>query len=467
MQGVTCAAIAFCYFLLTVIVGWIEARRTRGSGLDITTVFVTLVLLESCVPGIFIYGLLPFVESAGPMGVPVFDRILLAVDPPTGWLVFCMTAWFLIVLYVAAAGARLALNTRGSASDHDNQLIVTFSERRLLSILLFGAALSLLSFYLLGENLVARYTNLILFRADYPEIEKTALNANAFALTQSWGWLSVVACFVCLEKHRRYTFWICLGLTLMFALLGVSRRAILLPVLLSYLTLALYRGRWRLRWIIVGAIPLIVWLSVGKELFAAIAFGGTTETVLGNYSSSIGALFRAACEVGLTIIESLGTLLFVHVPMRFGIDHVLSLAQRFPEGMLGWDFNFPERIVRISTEAFADNYSQDIPPGLFGQMWLDFRILGPVAWGIVFGLQVAVLQILFEKTQRTMQSCALFVLLIFVVALPIDTGSFDFTFSVDIIALLVSLAICVRFQNSRDPLFLPRTVSMQPVRTRV
>jgi hypothetical protein len=126
--------------------------------------------------------------------------------------------------------------------------------------------------------------------------------------------------------------------------------------------------------------------------------------------------------------------------------------------MLGWDFNFPERIVRISTEAFADPYAQDIPPGLFGQMWLDFRVLGPAVWGVMFGLQVALVQVLFEKTQKTLQSCAVFVLIIFVVALPIGTGSFDFTFSVDIIALALSLAMCVRFQRAGNPVLL-RTIA--------
>jgi hypothetical protein len=178
-----------------------------------------------------------------------------------------------------------------------------------------------------------------------------------------------------------------------------------------------------------------------------MAFGVAVDSVGGNYQSWMSALLRAASDAGLTIVESVGTMLFLHVDMRFGVDHMLSLAQRFPEGVLGLDFNFPERLVRLSTEAFADANAQDIPPGFAGQMWLDFRAFGPVIWGLMFGLQMAVLQAFFERTERSLQAASVFVLLAFVIVLPINTGSFDFSFSVDIFALIFALLVCVRLRN--------------------
>jgi hypothetical protein len=218
-----------------------------------------------------------------------------------------------------------------------------------------------------------------------------------------------------------------------------------------YLTLVLHSGRWMVRWIVVGAVPLLLLVAFGKNILAAVAYDGTVETIVESYESWMSALLRAATDIGITIVESLGTLQFLDVGLRFGVDHVLSMAQRFPEKSLGLDFDFPERIVRISTAAFADASSQDIPPGLLGQMWLDFRVAGPVIWGLAFGLQMSVIQFFFERTRRTRQSAAVFMLLVFIVALPLNSGSFDFTFSVDIIALAAVLLWCVKFRRQQLP----------------
>jgi len=82
-------------------------------------------------------------------------------------------------------------------------------------------------------------------------------------------------------------------------------------------------------------------------------------------------------------------------------------------------------------------------------MWLDFRVIGPVVWGFIFAAQVSVVQSLFAATVRTRQATAAFVLATFVVALPINSGSFDFTFSVDIIAVMVFLLLTFKFVQVR------------------
>jgi hypothetical protein len=436
--------VALGYALLALAIVQIEFRRTRGRGIDATTVFIGLCMIQCCIPGIAIYSFLPFVDRAAPTGIDAFDRVYHAMDPTLAFAVLLLTAWFILFIYVGSGLGRLIISGGRFGGLKPSSFAISVSLQRTFVVLAFGMLLTLLSFYMLGDSLPVRYANLILLRAGAPEIERTALNANAFALTQTWEFLAILAIFTAYETKGRGAAWVSAVLfTVIFAVLGVSRRALFLPIVLCYFAISLQRGKFRLKWIAIAAVPMLLLLAYGKEILASVAFGIDVETVSSNYQSMASAMLRAFSDSGLTIIESVGTLAFLHLDPRFGIDHVLSMLQRFPEGMLGWDFNFPERIVRVSTTAFADANAQDIPPGIVGQMWLDFRLLGPVVWGLAFGLQVSVLQALFAHTRRSYQSAAAFVLLAFNVDLPINTGSFDFSFNVDMIALVASLAFCV------------------------
>lgn len=105
----------------------------------------------------------------------------------------------------------------------------------------------------------------------------------------------------------------------------------------------------------------------------------------------------------------------------------------------------PIRMVRLSTQAFATPYDQDIPPGLFGQMWLDFRLVGPVVWAFGFATQLSVVQRLFSLAVRTREATAAIVLVTFLIALPLNTGSYDFSFGDDIVAVVLSLLFTFKF----------------------
>lgn len=72
---------------------------------------------------------------------------------------------------------------------------------------------------------------------------------------------------------------------------------------------------------------------------------------------------------------------------------------------------------------------------------------------------MSILQRIFTVTIVTRQAAAAFALITFVVALPLNTGSYDFTFSVDIFVLL--LAVFVSFKIARV-----RIVSVDPVGAR-
>ena len=421
------------YVLLTLAVAAFEAKRIRGRGPDVISVFIVLFLLQCCLPGIVIYACLPLVDPSSPTEVGAIDRIYASADVSTALLVLGLTAWFIFFFYAfAAINARL-LGRFGTHAARQLRLVFTGSPLRLLIVLTFGLALSLASFYVLGSSISERYINLILFRAGYQQGEEKLLNALGLALTQIWAWLSIPALFAIYERHgRRLLWWVCLVFLAVFMVLGVSRKALFIPIVLMYLTLVLFDQRWRLKWLLAGAIPILVWIAFGKELIGIIAYNRTLNDVAGRYETVAASLLRAASEIGFTIVESLGTInLLDYLPPRFGVDHLLSVLRMIPTAHR-WLGDLPPRIVRLSTEAFAAPYDEDIPPGLFGQMWLDFRIFGPLVWGLMLSVQMSIVQHVFSRTIRTRQAAALFALITFVVALPLTTGTYDFTFSYDI-----------------------------------
>jgi hypothetical protein len=437
--------------LLTLAVGAFEARRIRGRGPDAISVFIVLFLVQCCVPGIVIYACLPLVDPDSPTEVGAIDRIYAAADVSAALLVLGLTAWFIFFFYAfAALNARL-LGRFGTHTPRTLRLVITGSPLRLVIVLTCGLVLSLASFYILGSSMSERYINLILFRAGLQHGEENLLNAWGFALTQTWTWLSIPALFVIYERYGRgLLWWGCLLFLLIFVILGVSRRALFIPIVLIYLTLVLFDRRWRVKWLLAGAIPILIWIAFGKELFGVVAFHRSFGDVLGRYETVAASFLRAASEIGLTIVESLGSMNLLSLPPRFGVDHLLSVLREIPTSHR-WLGDLPPRIVRLSTEAFATPVDEDIPPGLFGQMWLDFRILGPLAWGLLLSAQMSIVQHVFARTVRSRQAVALFVLITFVVALPLNTGSYDFTFNYDIYALALCILLTFKLQGVRLP----------------
>jgi hypothetical protein len=439
------------YVLLTAAVGAYEARRIRATGPDTISVFIVLFVVQCCLPGIVIYACLPLIDGPAPTDVDAFDRIFAAADLPAALLVLGLTAWFVSCFYLfAALGGRLVRTLLGP-SPSGLRLAPTGSAPRLLIVLTLGLTLSVASFYVLGSSMIERFTKLILFRAGEKEVQGSLLNAYGFALTQTWAWLSVPALFVIYERHGRRLWWfLCLFFLVVFAVLGVSRRALFIPLLLTYLTLVLFDHRWRPRWLLAAAIPMLLWIAFGKELIGTIAFEGTLGEVVERYGSFSASFLRAASEIGITIVESLGSINLLDLPTRFGVDHLLSPLRQIPTSHY-WLGILPDRIVRLSTAAFSTPDAQDIPPGLFGQMWMDFRVFGPVVWGLIMAAQMSVVQYAFARTIRTRQAAALFTLSTFVVALPLNTGTYDFTFSIDIYVLVLCIFLTFRWVRVRLP----------------
>lgn len=434
------------YALLTIAIFAIEVKRTRRGGPDVLTLFMALFVLQCCLPGIVIFGCLPTTGVYQPTGNPVFDRIYATMDYSSALLILVMTAWFAILVYIFMALGGVIIRRILPDLHDDEWILLRGAPVRLFIVLLVGLALTMVSFWSMGGTLVDRYASLIEFSAGSSEVMGSSLNNFAFPLTHSWLWLSVVALFVLFERRGRDLAWyFCLTCTLIFVALAVSRRAIFIPIFLGYFTAVLFDGRWRIKAVLAASLPLALWIAFGKELLSAIAFGGSGQEILGRYDTIAEGALRTASEVGITMVESLGTLTLLHMPPRFGVDHILSIMRGAPVGWflhwLGQDSAMPARVVRLSTKAFATPYDQDIPPGLFGQMWLDFRLGGPIVWAIGFAIQLSLVQGIFCSIVRTREAIAAIVLATFVIALPLNSGSFDFSFGADI----VIVAMCLLF----------------------
>jgi len=425
---------------------YVEVRRTRAHGPDPVSLFIFLLLAQCGLPAIALFGALPLADVTALTGNSAFDSILRGTSLATAQLVFLLAAWFVVSFYVALSLCRLALPSPGNSTTRGVDALSTLRIRLrpLLALLVIGLGITMVSFVSLGDSWTNRYANLILFRAGFAGIERNAFNANAFSLTQAWSWLSVL-CLLTLSSspNRKRLWWLVLAMAIVFAVLGGSRRALAIPIVLAYCASVMHTGQWRLRRVALAAIPAFLWLAYGKAILAAVAFGGGVDTVAGEFSSVPSVVLRASAEAGITVVESLGTITSLDLAPRFGVDHALSLIRRLPDGVIGYELDLPERIVRLSTTALVGPDALDMPPGFMGQMWLDFRAAGAVIWGLVFGVVMGVVQQRYHTSRRTLSAAAVYSITTFLIALPLNSGSLDFNVTVDTILVMVAVWLLV------------------------
>lgn len=437
--------ISFGYALLLLGIWLSERRRTAVSGPDLLSLLLVLFSVQLIIPGVFITGVIAACGGAPAMDNTLFDKVYskLSLLEPSITLVF--SAEWVVSLYAGWLVAHEMMKNRPGQESGELKTL-SCSPWRWTLVMLVGLACMWKLLTLLGDSLFESYQNLILFRAVSDEVERTLLKANLFSSAQTFAFISIVGLFIPGKyRYRALKMLFVLCCMIIFGLMCASRRNLLLDVILIYFVFVLMKKRWYFfRCILPISVLSFPVIAFGKNFLARIAIADPANINLSDVidPNYIPALLRGMSDIGLSLVESWATLLYLDIPFRFGVDHLMSIAQRIPVGfMFGWDKSWlPERIVRISTERFAGPFELDIPPGLIGQMWLDFGYLGPIIWGLVFGLQIGFAQWLFQRYARTYEVAVLFVLGLFVIALPLNTGSFDFTFSVDIFLLFVLLA---------------------------
>ena len=445
---------AALYLCLAVMLFCLERNRTRRKGPDFLSLFVAIFAVQNIIPGIVIPILLSQYARPPILENELFDRIYQHISPLYVFLSAIMSFAFILGLYISyhKIYSRYAQTTAGHPPKH-----LQVIPWRLWVLMLLGVFNSYLLLKSMGEgSLLGSYGALVLFRAGAGPSRNFA-NANLFALTQTFSLLATIPFVYFAFGSGRFGKFlrvvIAIAGVIIFSLMCVSRRALPLDILLIYFTFVIVNKKWYLKFAAVAFFLFLPVLIYGKSVIFAIGASGNFDGVLDavKNTSVPDALLSGFTYLGITLVTSWATFMFLDIPFRYGIDHILSILSRIPLGSLGFDKDaiLPERIVRISTRTFVDSNAQDIPPGLMGQMWLDFGIVGPVIWGLIFGAALSFLQIRFNGKEKTPQAVAFFMVGLYVLSLPLNSGSFDFVFSVDNIFLILFLLIVYkRFKST-------------------
>lgn len=444
------------YLFIAVALFCLERSRIRTKGPDVLSIFVVIFALQNIIPGVVISFLLSQYAQPPILEIGLFDRIYQRISPIYIVLSAIMSLSFILALYFVY----YKLYSRYTQSTgNPRRTLLQVVPLRLWLVMLLGVFSSYFLLRNMGQDsLLKSYGALALFRAGGGAAESpTFANANLFALTQTFSLLSIIPFVYFISRPRGFGKFLGLAIAtagvIVFSSLCVSRRALPLDILLIYFTLVVVNKKWYLKFAGGAFLLFLPVLIFGKAVIYSISSGGNLDVVLETVreTSASDALLSGFSYLGISLVTSWGTFMFLDSPFRFGVDHILSILRRIPLGSLGFDKDafYPERIVRISTRALADSNAQDIPPGLFGQMWLDCGIFGPVIWGVIFGMALCFLQMRFDGKQKTHQSVVFYMIGLYILSLPMNSGSFDFVFSVDVFFLVIFLFIVYKHVTYR------------------
>jgi hypothetical protein len=432
------------YLLLALVIGAKERRRMSISGVDTVTIIVIFAFFYIIIPSIVIHWIIGVYEGNIKTNIFFFDKVLLRISFFDSLTIFLLTSMFLFGFYTFSRDQNFVFVEQKNHTLSINQNIA----------LLFSAILFLIcmKFYFdLGGSFSERYSQLVKFRSLDFQSDRNFFTANAFSLTRTLTWLSAAMFYVSLSRRHKLLTVLYFVLMIIGVFLTGSRREIIFAFLIVYFSFILYGKRLKILRI-VWFIPLfIIWIAFGKEFAWSNAYAARTDLVFSQYDSIDSLVLRAFCDIGITQISSFAVLQHFDITLRLGVDHILSVLRRLPDGMLGLDIEWPKRIVRVTTENFTSRHDADIAPGLIGQSWFDFPVLGAFLWGALLGFQIRFLTRWSSRYNNTPEKNALIVLLCLIIAMPINTGSFDFTFSIDMIVLVFALAMIFRTAHPGSP----------------
>lgn len=444
---------AALYFFISIALVFVERERIQQNGPDVLTIFLLVFGLQNLIPGVVIPFLLSQYSHAPNTGIPLFDRVYRRVSPEEIFLSGVMSAWFVATLYFTYHNIGAWYRSAGRVRQCVRIDIVPW---RLWLILALGLVSSLLLLRSMGQgSLMADYRSLIIYRAG-SGVAQNVVRSDLLAFTQTFSLISILPIVYLASTPSGVWRSIALGVSVAcmvaLALMCASRRALPLDCIFIYFTFVIVNKKWH-RWFIVLALMMFLPLLIyGKTVLSGLGASGNFSGVISAIESTSvrDALLSGFSYLGISLDSSWATFLFLHIPYRFGVDHILSVLARIPLGSLGLDKAaiYPERVVRISSTAFIDAQTQDIPPGLIGQMWLDYGILGPVLWGLAFGAIMGHLRIRFDAKVITLQSGAYYMLILYILSLPLNSGSFDYVFSIDNFLLVLFLLFIYRRRNS-------------------
>lgn len=436
------------YLLFFVLIVGVERRRVRHQNkYDFLTLFWVLFVLQAIIPPLIVTAILGFHGNQADTDVGLYNRILHDLTPSVAlgtlmlsvlfWIVVC-ASWF--ALKKAYIGRELSANYRFT------QTLMPF---RWITLMICGIVLMLYLVSILGGGL-SGFERVVLLRIGaLTDISGTAIHVF-FGLTQAFAFIAVLGIVRYGARRDYLRMTACVVVALFFGAMAVSRREVLLQFVFLYFTYVLLVNRLRLTYLLIIGIMCVPILLYGKNALNFFSATGTFSIsgviAWAPQHDLYSSILQICSDIGRTVTDSWATLLYLNLPPRYGVDHMLSLVRMFNGNTVGLNLDLPERIVQISTVAFRQTTwvpGSDEPPGLMGQMWLDFRAFGPIIWGLTITFQLATLQRIYNRCRKTPEVVALYVILFYVVTLVINTGSFDFTFSYDwVVLVLLSLLVC-------------------------
>ena len=432
------------YLVMAAAIAIHEYKIISTRGGDSFTVVVIFVLIYLLIPSAGIYSLLGLYGNDLRTGNYFFDKVISRLDFVESMMVFLLTVVFTLGLYFTRFFPAKKRST-----------ILPMKElrlRRVAAYLSLGTLTLICGtfFFQLGDSVAQRYANLILFRSQHESSVRTFFSANAFSLTQTLMFLAAGVFFIYQCENKRFRAMAFFVLMLLAAILMGSRRGFIFPVVIIYLSFVLLRRNvyWQRMMLVIPVV--VIWLGFGKEWLGSFAYDVDAGRLLGNYDSLGSMLLRSFSEIGISQIQSLAVFQHFEITARLGTDHLLSVLRRIPDGMIGLEIDWPERIVRKTTKVFTSSAEADIPPGLIGQSWLDFPVLGAFLWGVFIGLQALFVNRLSSRLIQSPSKISLIVLASVIIALPINTGSLDYTFTVDIMMLVLLLGVLFRSVSSKS-----------------
>lgn len=446
---------SFIFLFLALILMRIEVHRSSR----LLSIFFFIFSLQVILPGIFLPLLIYLMGNNYYPGNIFLNRVYQNLDGSIAILVALMAVVFVFSVYL---GYFIPPSRRAKQAGQGKRDVIIVGWRLFFVIAIGVLSMMYLLFSMPGPSIGDKYFNLVLFRAQHESFFDDARNfvtSNLFSLTQTFAISVTFLLFYFKTRKKELShadLILFIGLMMFMATFAVSRRILAIQLLVIYFAFVLKTGNWyfsRILWL----MPIgLFWLGYGKDLLWQVPryFSIDGSEIILNYEDPIIPIINGFSSLGITLNSSWATLIFLDdLPNRFGVDHLFSILRRLPLGIIGFneDQLYGPRIVRISTEAFLDSYALDIPPGLMGQMWLDFGIFGPIVWGLLFGFLIKAIQNLFDGFEKSWASCGIFAVIAFIVALPINSGSFDFSFSVDMFFLLIFIWFMTRVQKITRP----------------
>jgi hypothetical protein len=288
---------------------------------------------------------------------------------------------------------------------------------------------------------------------EFYAFERTPLNANIYAATTTFLLFSLVG--VALATERRAFRWMYFGLTALFLFVDVvasgARRNLLIAALLIYCFYCIRTGKHKLYYLLIVLLFSAPLLYYGKAILRNLSSEDLPEKVAATSASVSVQVVTAAAEFGVSFVESIGTLALYHDGPRWGIDHILSVLRMIPFGMMGYEKPWPERIVRISTVyQCGDAFMQDIPPGYLGQCWIDIPFIGFFLMPLLHGACFGYVERAFRNIDVRRSPFYLIAYLVvgFIVAMPLNSGTLDYVCSPEIVLTVVLFAF-LHFLNTR------------------